>query len=60
MYEKGFFIGVINQMKRVSNLDMKKRGKLLGAGQGGNRTWITFLACICQDMTALPPTDKWI
>ena len=28
---------------------------MLGAGQDGNRSWITLLACICQDLQALPP-----
>ena len=30
-------------------------GKLLGAGQDGNREWITLLASICMDGTYLPP-----
>ncbi|KAJ6436142.1 Arginine--tRNA ligase, cytoplasmic-like protein [Purpureocillium lavendulum] len=53
--EKGFLLGVINRTKRVFSLNVKKQGKLLGAAQDGNRSWITFLACICQDMTSLPP-----
>ena len=32
-----------------------KRGKLLGANQDGNREWISLLATICTDRTALPP-----
>jgi hypothetical protein len=48
-------LGVINRTKRVFALSVKKQGKLLGAAQDGNRSWITFLACICQDMTSLPP-----
>ncbi|KAM4067733.1 DDE superfamily endonuclease [Hirsutella rhossiliensis] len=55
MDEKGFLLGVINRTKRVFTLDLKKQGKLLGALQDGNRSWITFVACICQDMTSLPP-----
>ncbi|KJZ69920.1 hypothetical protein HIM_10705 [Hirsutella minnesotensis 3608] len=39
--EKGFLLGVINRTKRVFS--------------DGNRSWITFLACVCQDLTALPP-----
>ncbi|OAQ58563.1 DDE superfamily endonuclease, CENP-B-like protein [Purpureocillium lilacinum] len=53
--EKGFLLGVINRTKRVFSLNVKKQGKLLGAAQDGNRSWITFLACVCQDMTSLPP-----
>ncbi|KID97311.1 DDE superfamily endonuclease, CENP-B-like protein, partial [Metarhizium majus ARSEF 297] len=40
---------------RVFSLNVKKQGKLLGASQDGNRSWITFLACVSQDMTSLPP-----
>ena len=29
-------MGVMNQTKRVFNLDMKKRGKFIGTGQDGN------------------------
>ncbi|KAJ6436785.1 DDE superfamily endonuclease, CENP-B-like protein [Purpureocillium lavendulum] len=53
--EKGFLLGVINRTKRVFALSVKKQGKLLGAAQDGNRSWITFLACVCQDLSALPP-----
>ncbi|KID96268.1 DDE superfamily endonuclease, CENP-B-like protein, partial [Metarhizium majus ARSEF 297] len=55
MDEKGFLMGVINKTKRVFTLNLKKQGKLLGASQDGSRSWITFLACICQDLTSLPP-----
>uniref|UniRef100_A0A0D2YJN5 DDE-1 domain-containing protein n=1 Tax=Fusarium oxysporum (strain Fo5176) TaxID=660025 RepID=A0A0D2YJN5_FUSOF len=55
MDEKGFHLGVINRTKRVFDVNAKRQGKLLGASQDGNRSWITFLACICQDMTSLPP-----
>ncbi|KAH7460894.1 hypothetical protein FOMA001_g19363 [Fusarium oxysporum f. sp. matthiolae] len=55
MDEKGFLLGVINRTKRVFDVNAKRLGKLLGASQDGNRSWITFLACICQDMTSLPP-----
>ncbi|KJZ68706.1 hypothetical protein HIM_11907 [Hirsutella minnesotensis 3608] len=53
--EKGFLLGVINRTKRVFSVRAKKQGKLIGAAQDGNRSWITFLACVCQDLTALPP-----
>lgn len=46
---------MINRTKRVFALSVKKQGKLLGAAQDGNRSWITFLACVCQDLSALPP-----
>ncbi|KJZ70519.1 hypothetical protein HIM_10105 [Hirsutella minnesotensis 3608] len=53
--EKGFLLGIINRTKRVFSVRAKKQGKLIGSAQDGNRSWITFLACICQDLTALPP-----
>ena len=28
---------------------------MLATGQNGNRSWITLLACICQDLQPLPP-----
>jgi hypothetical protein len=55
MDEKGFLIGVMGKTKRVFNRNEYTRGKLLGAGHDGSRTWITLVGCICQDMTTLPP-----
>jgi hypothetical protein len=55
VHEKGFLIGVLQKMHRVFGLSQVKSGKLLGAGQYGSREWITLLARICQDLTALPP-----
>ena len=42
-------------MKRIIALDRLRRKKLLGASQDGNREFISLLACICGDGTALPP-----
>src|SRR5947209_8365778 len=53
--EKGFTMGIINRSKRVFTKDRRKSGQLVGSLQDSNRTWITLLACICQDMTPLPP-----
>ena len=55
MDEKGFFIGQINATKRVFSREMKSSGKIIGAGQSGNRSWVTFVACICQDGSSLSP-----
>ncbi|KJZ69051.1 hypothetical protein HIM_11562 [Hirsutella minnesotensis 3608] len=55
MDEKGFLLGVVNRTKRVFSLNQRKQGKLLGASQDGSRSWITLVACVCQDMTSLPP-----
>jgi hypothetical protein len=55
MDEKGFLIGLINKIRRIFDRQQWEDGKVLGAGQDGNRSWITFLACICQDLEPLPP-----
>jgi hypothetical protein len=55
MDEKGFLIGKVHKTKRVFSHSWKKQGKLQGAAQDGNRTWITVLATICADGTSLAP-----
>ncbi|KAM4061325.1 DDE superfamily endonuclease [Hirsutella rhossiliensis] len=50
MDEKGFLLGVINRTKRVFTLDLKKQGKLLGALQDGNRSWITASISILHNL----------
>lgn len=53
--EKGFLIGLCHAAKRIIMLDHLRRKKLLGASQDGSREFISLLACICADGTALPP-----
>jgi hypothetical protein len=53
--EKGFMIGVIQKTKRIFVKKWFSQGKLQGAAQDGNRTWITLVAGICADGTSLPP-----
>ena len=53
--EKGFLIGVLHKTRRIFSRSWKEQGKLKGAIQDGNRTWITLLACVCADGTSLPP-----
>jgi len=55
MDEKGFLLGVCQKTKRVFNRQLHEQGYLKGAGQAGNRDWITVLATICADGTHLPP-----
>lgn len=55
MDEKGFLIGRITKAKRVFSKHLKVSKKLLRAGQDGSREWITVIATICSDGTALPP-----
>lgn len=47
-------IGLINMTRRIFSRQQWEEGRLLGACQDGNRSWITFLACICQDLKPLP------
>ncbi|KAF4547059.1 Hypothetical protein D9617_62g044160 [Elsinoe fawcettii] len=54
MDEKGFLLGKITKSKRVFPKDLKASEKLPGAGQDGSREFITVVATICVDGTALP------
>ena len=56
MDEKGFLLGILQKTKRVFTQAYFESGKLLGAGQDGNREWITILATICMDGSYLPPS----
>jgi hypothetical protein len=56
MDEKGFLIGMLQKTQRVFTKRWKETGKLQGAIQDGNRTWITLIACICADGTPVPPS----
>jgi hypothetical protein len=55
MDEKGFAIGVVGRSKRIfSRADYKrKRGRQ--TLQDDNREWVTLIASICADGSALPP-----
>jgi hypothetical protein len=55
MDEKGFLLGRVTKAKCVFPKDLKPSQKLLAAGQDGYRDWITVVATICGDGTALPP-----
>ena len=55
MDEKGFLIGVLQKTRRIFNSEAYRKGLLKGAGQDGNREWITLIASICMDGTALSP-----
>ncbi len=56
MDEKGFLLGLLQKTRRVFSLKHLDSGKLLDAGQDGNREWITLIATICMDMTDIPPS----
>jgi hypothetical protein len=56
MDEKGFLLGVIARSKRVFGRWLYEKGKIQSISQDGSREWITLLACICADGTALEPS----
>ena len=55
MDEKGFAIGLIGRSKRVFSKASYKKKKSVQSLQDGNREWVTLLASICADGSALPP-----
>ena len=55
MDEKGFMIGKLQKTKRIFNLNHYGSGKLVGAGEDGNREWITLIACISASGDYIPP-----
>ena len=55
MDEKGFLIGICGSKRRIASRAMLANEKLLGACQDGSREFISLVACICADGTALSP-----
>jgi uncharacterized protein YndB with AHSA1/START domain len=55
MDEKGFMIGVTTRSKRVFSRRQWERKEVTAALQDGSREWVTLLATVCADGTALPP-----
>ena len=55
MDEKGFLIGVLSKGKRIFFRRRYEQDGMKQRLQDGNREWITTIACICADRTALPP-----
>jgi hypothetical protein len=53
--EKGFLLSLAHAIKRIMTHDALKKGRIMGASQDGSREFISLLACICADGTALPP-----
>ena len=56
MDEKGFMLGVTSRSKRVFTRELWEQGKLQSNLQDSSREWITLLATICADGTALDPS----
>ncbi|KAJ8105176.1 hypothetical protein OPT61_g10339 [Boeremia exigua] len=55
MDEKGFAIGVVGRSTRIFSRRAWEKGEVRQSSQDGNREWVSLLACICADGTALPP-----
>lgn len=55
MDEKGFMIGVVGRSKRIFSKRRWEKKEVRASLQDGNREWITLLACVCADGSALPP-----
>ena len=53
--KKGFLIGICRSMKRIVSSKQLREKRLLGSKQDGSREFISLLATICADGTALPP-----
>jgi hypothetical protein len=56
MDEKGFMIGVLGRTKRVFSKSSWVKKGVRAPIQDGNREWITVLASVCADRSALPPS----
>ncbi len=54
MDEKGFMIGITTRTKHVFDRHLWEK-KVRASSQDGNCTWITLIACVCGDGSALPP-----
>jgi len=55
MDEKGFLLDMLTKAKQVFTKAAFESGKIKNTIQDGNRKWITILATICADRTALSP-----
>jgi hypothetical protein len=55
MDEKGFMIGRINRSKRVFSRRQWDKKEVTSALHDGSREWVTLVAAVCADGTALSP-----
>ena len=55
MDEKGFAIGLVARSKRIFSKRLYKKQKNRQLLQDSNREWVTLLASVCADGSALPP-----
>jgi hypothetical protein len=52
--EKGFMIRAVSRQKRIFSKRLFKKKQFQQMLQGSNRKWISLLAYVCADSTALP------
>jgi hypothetical protein len=55
MDEKGFLIGFTSRRLRVFSRRMYERKEVTETIRDGSREWISVIACLCSDGTALDP-----
>ena len=55
MDEKGFLIGVTSRQKRVFLKQLWEQKRVTAGLQDGSREWITVLATVCADRSAIDP-----
>ena len=53
--EKGFLIGIASATQRIMSLEALHSGRITHASQDGSREFLSLLASICTDGSALPP-----
>jgi hypothetical protein len=53
--KKGFAIGVLGRTKRVFSRRQYEKKEIRQARQDSSREWVSLLACICANSTAVPP-----
>ncbi|QSS55024.1 hypothetical protein I7I53_02781 [Histoplasma capsulatum var. duboisii H88] len=53
--EKGFLLGLLQAVKQIVSIESLKSKCNKGVSQDGSREFISLLAAICADGTALPP-----
>ncbi|KAI1664112.1 hypothetical protein L13192_12053 [Pyrenophora tritici-repentis] len=55
MDEKGFMLGILGRSKRIFDKKLQEKKKVTVAMQDREREFVTCLAAICADRSALPP-----
>jgi hypothetical protein len=56
MDEKGFAIGVLGRSKRIFSRRQYERKEVMEVCQDSSREWVSLLAAVCADGTALLPS----